>query len=106
MRHQVTIIFNLHQTLEFSLHDLDLSEAAIESAQQWLYNKWEELECEPFRPSGKVLLLDRILGIAQEVGYHQLKDRDDIAENFAKQIATALESTNVVIDIPALTVGS
>ena len=106
MRHQVTIIFSPNQTLDLTLHDLDLSDAAIESAQQWLYNKWEELECEPFRPSGKVLLLDRILGIAQEVGYHQLSELGEIADNFAKNIATALESQNVVVDIPALTVGS
>ena len=106
MRHQITIIFSPNQSLEFVLHDLDLSDSAVEAAQQWLYHKWEELECEPFRPSGKVLLLDRILGIAQEVGYHQLSELGEIAVNFAKNIATALESQNVVVDIPALTVGS
>jgi hypothetical protein len=106
VRHQITIIFSQHQSLEFVLHDLDLSDSSVESAQQWLYNKWEELECEPFRPSGKVLLLDRILGITQEVGYHQLSELGEVADNFAKNIAIALESQNVVIDIPALTVGS
>lgn len=106
MKHDVTIIFNPDQSLEFTLHDLDLSEESIESAQQWLYSKWEELECEPFRPSGKVLLLDRILGIAQEVGYYELKDHTEIAENFAKHIAIALDSQKVVVDIPALTVAS
>ena len=106
MRHQVTIIFSHNQRLEFALNDLVFSDAAVEAAQNWLYAKWEELECEPFRPSGKVLLLDRILGISQEVGYHQLNTRTDIAENFARNIATALESHNVVVDIPALTVGS
>ena len=106
MRHQVTIIFSPNQTLEFILHDLDLSDAAIESAQQWLYNKWEELECEPFRPSGKVLLLDRILGIAQEVGYHELNDHPALAENFAKHIAIALDSAHVTVDMPALIVAS
>ncbi|MDO5667811.1 MAG: hypothetical protein Q4G44_08320 [Alcaligenaceae bacterium] len=106
MRHEVSIIFSPNQRLDFSLSDLDLSDAAIESAQNWLYAKWEELECEPFRPSGKVLLLDRILGIAQEVGYHQLKDLGETAENFAKNIAIALDSQSVTVDIPALTVTS
>ena len=106
MRHQVTIIFSPKQTLEFAFNALDLSDAAIESAQQWLAAKWEELECEPFRPSGKVLLLHRILGIAQEVGYHQLSELGDIADIFAKIIATALDAQHAVVDIPALTVGS
>lgn len=106
MRHQVTIIFSPDQRLEYTLNDLDLSDTSIETAQSWLYAKWEELECEPFRPSGKVLLLDRILGIAQEVGYHELNDHPEIAENFAKNIAIALDSQKVTVDIPALTVAS
>lgn len=106
MRHQVTFIFSPEQRLEYTLSDLDLNDASIDSAQRWLYAKWEELECEPFRPSGKILLLDRILGIAQAVGYHELNDHPVLAENFAKQIAIALDSTNVTVDIPALTVAS
>lgn len=106
MKHQVTFIFSPDQRLEYTLNDLDLSEASIEAAQQWLYAKWEELECEPFRPSGKVLLLDRILGIAQEVGYHELNDHPALAENFAKHIAIALDSAHVTVDMPALIVAS
>ena len=106
VRHDVTIIFSPNQSLDLSLHDLDLSDEAVESAELWLYAKWDELVCEQFRPSGKVLLLDRILGIAQEVGYHQLNEHSDIAENFAKNIAIALSSRKVVVDIPALTVAS
>src|SRR5690554_7848903 len=68
MRSIVTIIFNERQSLEYVV-DIDHTPEAQAMAQDWLEATWVRLECEPLRHSGKVLLLDKVLGVADSLGY-------------------------------------
>lgn len=99
MRSNVTIIFSAKEQLVYD--NVIPAERIDESeARQWLIDKWTELECEPIRQSGKVLLLDRILGIADQIGYQWMKDHPERAEVFAEKCSIALDSEVVKIDIP------
>lgn len=104
MRSIVTIIFNERQRLEYTV-DIDHSPEAQTMAMEWLDATWTRLECEPLRHSGKVLMLDKVLGVADSLGYATFVQHEDRAQEFAEQIATALGRPVINIDLPGLTVG-
>lgn len=104
MRSLVTIIFNERQRFEYNV-DIDQSPEAQAMAVDWLDATFVRLGCEPLRHSGKVLLLDKILGIADSLGYHTFVQHPDQAEEFAYQAAIALARPVITIDLPGLTVG-
>lgn len=106
MRNEVTIIFSATDHVDFNFFIHDTSEQAQQAARTWLEDKWEELECEPLRPSGKVLLLDRILGIADALGYHWCQNHPEQAQEFAEKCALALDSSTVQIDLPNISISS
>lgn len=104
MRSIVTIIFNERQRLEYVV-DVDSSQEAQASAREWLEATWTRLECEPMRHSGKVLLLDKVLGVADSLGYATFVQHPERAQEFAEQTAIALGRPVINIDLPGLTVG-
>ncbi len=104
MRSIVTIIFNERQRLEYTVEADSAPEAQAE-ARNWLEATFTRLECEPLRHSGKVLLLDKVLGVADSLGYDVFVQHPERAEEFARQTATALARPAITIDLPGLTVG-
>lgn len=104
MRSVVNVIFNERQRLEYIV-EADESPQAKAAAMEWLEATWTRLECEPLRHSGKVLILDKVLGVADSLGYHTFVQHEDRAQEFAAQAATALGRPVINIDLPGLTVG-
>lgn len=103
MRSNVTVVFNSRQTLEWPV-EVTPDRQASEAARSWFEKTWEELECEPLRASGKVLLLDKILGVADALGYQVLSGDAARAAEFAHQVALALEKPHVTVDLPGLAI--
>src|SRR3546814_18969828 len=83
MRSAVTIIFNSRQSLELST-DVEPGGQASIAARDWFDSTWTRLGCEPLRPSGKVLLLDKILGVADALGYTGLSHDEQQAAEYAR----------------------
>lgn len=106
MKSHVTIIFSLGEKKEYESFIHDTSEQAQDNARDWLAEKWVELDCEPIHQSGKVLLLDRILSIADALGYHWFESHPDQAKEFAERCTLALDSEVVIIDIPGASISS
>lgn len=104
MRSVVTIIFNSRQSLELTV-DVDPGGQAALAARDWFDASWTRLGCEPLRPSGKVLLLDKILGVADALGYAKLSQDGQQAREYAEQAALALEKPRITVDLPGLVVG-
>ncbi|HWK69332.1 hypothetical protein [Pollutimonas sp. M17] len=104
MRSVVTIIFNNRQSLELTT-DVDPAGQAPVAARDWFDATWTRLGCEPLRPSGKVLLLDKILGVADALGYAKLSQDEQQAHEYARQAALALEKPRITVDLPGLVVG-
>lgn len=102
MRGTVTIIFNARQNLDIEADTGDLSG---QQARAWFDQTWERLGCEPLRPSGKVLLLDKILGVADTYGHGQLAGNADLAAEFARNAMAAVDASRVTVDLPGLSVG-
>ncbi|NYT61550.1 hypothetical protein H0A66_04340 [Alcaligenaceae bacterium] len=104
MRSVVTVIFSARQSVELTVN-IEPGGSASAAARDWFDASWHSLGCEPLRASGKVLLLDKIMGVADALGYSALSTNNDAAVEFATQSALALEKPRVTVDLPGLTVG-
>ena len=82
----VTVVFDRIRDYELIAHD----GLAREEANRWLDAQWEALECEPTNPMGKVLVLDRILGIAQYAGEKRFATPSEWTQQYADAVATVL----------------
>lgn len=104
MRGTVTVIFNPRQSLDIEA-DTQTGQESAQQARTWFEQQWEHLGCEPLRPSGKVLLLDKIIGVADAYGHGQLSGNPDLAAEFARNAMAAVDASRVTVDLPGLSVG-
>jgi hypothetical protein len=97
----VVVVFDRSRDYELIAH----AGASREEANRWLDAQWEALECEPTNPMGKVLVLDRILGIAQYAGEKRFATPGEWAKQYADAVATVLERPVVRVDVANRVVG-
>lgn len=97
----VSVVFSANQEYRF---DLGAAEPlSNEAARRWLDEEFVRLDCEPLRPSGKVLIADKVLTVAQAAG---TKGFDDAAwaQQFARAASAALARPLVRIDVPTMAI--
>lgn len=75
-----------------------------DAARGWLDEQFTELGCEPLRPTGKVLIADKVLVVAQAAGPSRFADAQ-WADQFARSASAALGKAVVDVDVPAMTLG-
>lgn len=97
----VNVVFDRSREYELVAH----GGMSREEANQWFDAQWEALECEPTNPMGKVLILDRILGVALHAGEKRFADSDDWAKRYAEAVIAVLERPAVRIDVADRIVG-
>ena len=103
MRSDITIVFDTRRSLDLNA-TVEPSPQRQSDARDWFDSAWETLGCEPLRPSGKVLLLDKVLGVADALGY-DVSPPTRRKREFAEHLALALERPRITVDLPGLTVG-
>jgi hypothetical protein len=74
-----------------------------DQARGWLDAQFVQLGSEPLRPSGKLLLADKVLVVARDAGPRLLGD-PDWGMQFARAASAALGKPVVRVDLGALTV--
>ncbi len=74
-----------------------------EEARRWLDDEFTRLECEPLRASGKVLLADKVLTVANAAGATLMADAA-WSSQFARAPVAALSKPIVRVDVPAMAV--
>jgi hypothetical protein len=72
-------------------------------ARTWLDAQYLALDCQPLRASGKVLVADKLLSIADTGGQKQFADAT-WAQLFAQAAAGSTGRDHVSIDVAGLTV--
>ncbi|QIL44791.1 hypothetical protein G7045_11245 [Acidovorax sp. HDW3] len=101
MHSEVRVVLSPQQEMRF---DLDASAPlANEAARQWLDVQFTQLDCEPLRASGKVLLADKVLVVAQAASVAHWADAQ-WAQTFAQAASAVLARPLVRIDVPAMAV--
>jgi hypothetical protein len=105
MAYQVTVAFRGGKEYEIRLLDSDLIGLSRDRAHLWLDEEWSALECEPMNPMGKILLLDKILGIAKYAGEKRFAEDIDWARQFGRCVALMLDRPAIRVDVAGLRVG-
>jgi hypothetical protein len=97
----VNVVFDRSRDYELIAHGT----LSREEANRWLDAQWEALECEPTNPMGKVLVLDRILGIALYGGEKRFAAGGDWVQTYAEAVIAVLERPAVRVDVADRIVG-
>ena len=105
MSYTVTVVFGGDREYEFALHDADVVATTKDQARNWLAREFEDLECTPSNPMGKVLVLDMILNVAKYGGESRFEQGGEWAKRFAVVTAAALDRPAVSVDVASFVVG-
>ena len=105
MSYTVTVVFGGNREYECALHASEVAGTTKDQARNWLAQEFEELECTPSNPMGKVLVLDMILSVAKYGGESRFEQASDWAKKFALMSAAVLDRTAMRVDVAAFVVG-
>jgi len=99
MRSEVKVVFGPDRQLDLAV---DAGEVlSFDAARQWLDEQFVRLGCEPMRGSGKVLIADKILGVAAAAGPAAFED-PAFSLDYARASSGALSKARIVVDLPRL----
>lgn len=105
MGSDVVVSFDRAKQYQFRVLDRDLAGVTADDASRWLDEQWNVLECEVVRPTGKILLFDKVLGVARNAGETRFAEQSPWAQSFARNVARLLERPVVVVDVEEDRVG-
>jgi len=100
MRNEVFVKFAGHD--DIALRPADTM--PLDAARQWLDAEFQRLDATISRPTGKVLLADKVLAIAEAAGIQGFADAA-WAEAYARAAAGALRRPLIRVDVPNTSVG-
>ena len=101
MRKDVRVLVDERQEFTFDL--VGDEPMAADAARQWLDEQFTQMDCEPLRATGKLLLADKVLVVARDAGAALLNDAQ-WGRDFARAASAALAKPVVRIDLGAMTV--
>lgn len=101
----VTVVFGDKREYEFPVSAAELAAISKDQARIWLAQEFEDLECTPSNPMGKVLVLDMVLSVAKYAGENRFEHAGSWASKFAQATAVALDRPAVRVDTAAFVVG-
>lgn len=105
MSYTVTVVFGGNREYDFVMTEAEVAEVAKDRARGWLAAEFEELECTPSNPMGKVLVLDMVLNVAKYGGESRFERRGEWAQEYALMTASALDRPSVRVDVADFVVG-
>lgn len=101
MRSEVSVKFSNAAPVRVAINP----EQALErdAARQWLDQQFTEMECEPLRATGKLLMADRVVVVAQAAGPAKFADAQ-WAQAFAYAASAVLGKPVINVDADALSI--
>ena len=105
MAQTVIVSFGTNQEYEFTVQDADVAGIGKDQARAWLSKEFEDLECTPSNPMGKVLVLDMVLNVAKYGGESRFEQAGEWARKYALHTAVALDRPTVRVDVSSFVVG-
>jgi hypothetical protein len=105
MSRQILLDFGRGKQYQFHVAEREIAAVSANDAQRWLDDEWTARGCEPVRPSGKILLLDKVLGVAREAGEQPFARKDPWAQRFVENVARLVARPVVVVDVAGNRVG-
>ena len=104
MLYHVVISFAKDREYRYEFSSVELAEHSPEEARRWFDKEFTDLKCEPSSRMGKVLIIDKILGIARKAGEQRFIDGKAWAAQFSRYALLALARDTVRIDLAEMTI--
>ncbi|MFC5520475.1 hypothetical protein [Polaromonas jejuensis] len=101
MRSEVSVTFKDHPPVRLDLNEVQPMPHDV--ARGWLDEEFTRMGCEPLRPTGKLLIADKVLVVAQAAGPARFADAR-WAQEFARAASAALAKPLVHIDVATLSI--
>ena len=101
MRSEVKVTFPGAEPVRIEMTQSDAMSS--EDARSWLDRQFTELGCEPVRPTGKVLAVDKVVMVAEGAGAAKFQDAA-WAKEFARAVGGALNRPYVHVDVASMAV--
>lgn len=101
MRNEVCVSFVGQPLIQVDLNEVQPMPHDV--ARWWLDEQFTRMECEPLRATGKLLMADKVLVVAQAAGPAKFADAKWAME-FARAVSVALGKPMVSIDVGAMAV--
>ncbi|MFZ3127674.1 MAG: hypothetical protein WA136_06615 [Rhodoferax sp.] len=101
MRSEVSVKFNNAAPVRVAINPEQAMERDV--ARQWLDQQFTEMECEPLRATGKLLMADRVVVVAQAAGPAKFADAQ-WAQAFAYAASAVLGKPVINVDADTLSI--
>jgi len=101
MRSEVTVTFQDSPPVRIDLNGV--SPMPHDVARKWLDEQFTQMGCEPLRPTGKLLMADKVVVVAQAAGPAVFAETK-WAQEFARAASAALAKPVVHIDADSLSI--
>ena len=98
MRQAVIVEFVPQHPQEIDLH-AGTPPLPADEARRWLDDQFLAFDCEPLRPTGKVLTADKVLALATAAGARHFAEDADWAQAFARATLGAFGRSVVKVDV-------
>ena len=103
MHSEVSVALSPQQEFRFDLEGQE--PLSNEAARRWLDEQFTQLECEPLRASGKVLLADKLVVVAREARNRpELFESADWRNDYAVAAQAVLSKPLIRVDVPAMSI--
>lgn len=104
-QHHVIVSFGKDKEFEYKFSAGELAGKNADEARQWFGREFEALECDVATPTGKILVVDRILSVAKYAGEQRFRDQRNWAEQFARYAAVLLARDLIRVDVANYAIG-
>ena len=101
MRSEISVTFK--GSAPFSINLDDVPPMPNDEARAWLDQQFTQMECEPLRPTGKLLTADKVVVVAQAAGPAKFAE-PKFSQEFARAASAALGKPVVHVDVAALSI--
>jgi hypothetical protein len=103
MRNEVIVVLDADR--EYRVETQSLAPLSSEDGRLWLDRQFVELDCEPLRATGKVLLADKLVVVAREArGRAGLFDDAGWRNAYALAAQAVLSKPLIRVDVPAMSI--
>lgn len=101
MHSEVNVTFSDGPPVRIDLHEAQ--PMPHERARKWLDEQFTQMGCEPLRPTGKLLMADKVVVVAQAAGPAGFADAQ-WAQDFARAASAALAKPMIHIEVASLSI--
>lgn len=105
MIYHVIVSFGKEKEFFYEFSQAELDEGSPEEARRWLDQEFSGVNYESSSPVGKILIIDKILGIARAGGEQPFIDGKTWAQQFARSTALALGRDTIRVNVAELNIG-